>query len=525
MSHRWLMGLFVFVLSVILAGCWPVPNRISVSPDGVIALTMPNETTGLYEAFPRSGHIWLIDALTGRVQTVLTEGENLSWATFSPDGQELLYVDGPPLEPQGVLSAVPPRPWRLMLFQRRTETYTELLRGDRGFLWAPTFSPDGRKIAYYRSDGESLGLFLFDRETREEHQLKLMRDRERIFYVPYEPGPLWAPDGQGVFVLGVERMLPEDSETVRIVEGQIALVSIACGCEQRVLRGFFPLVPAPFSLIASPDGTKLYFNGYDRTFSVSAQERVNLYEVALETGEQATLYDSGGIVVAPALSPDGERLLFTVIVPEEAPKADLYLLDLTSARPARKLTDDGRSGFGFWISQERVGYLRATEPGVPKAEIWIKDLSTGEERNLSVLLGVQRPVVQLIRDNRRYQEELTMTQQALGSVERQLQALGETIAELSRKLDAVQTQSAEMNDQTHQKLSELTQQIGALMADMSAVKTQLSGIEADVKATSARPALSLWQVAFALLIAVIVIVWLIRRALHTLAQQLAFPPQ
>jgi hypothetical protein len=108
MSHRWLMGLFVFVLSVILAGCWPVPNRISVSPDGVIALTMPDETTGLYEAFPHSGHIWLIDALTGRVQTVLTEGENLSWATFSPDGQELLYVDGPPLEPQGVLSAVPP---------------------------------------------------------------------------------------------------------------------------------------------------------------------------------------------------------------------------------------------------------------------------------------------------------------------------------------------------------------------------------------------------------------------------------
>jgi hypothetical protein len=479
MSHRWLMGLFVFVLSVILAGCWPVPNRISVSPDGVIALTMPDETTGLYEAFPRSGHIWLIDALTGRVQTVLTEGENLSWATFSPDGQELLYVDGPPLEPQGVLSAVPSRPWRLMLFQRRTETHTELLRGDRGFLWAPRFSPDGRKIAYYRSDGENLWLSLFDRETREEHQLKLMRDRERIFYVPYEPGPLWAPDGQGIFVLGVERMLPEDSETVRIVEGQIALVSIACGCEQRVLRGFFPLVPAPFSLIASPD----------------------------------------------ALSPDGERLLFTVIVPEEAPKADLYLLDLTSARPARKLTDDGRSGFGFWISQERVGYLRATEPGVPKAEIWIKDLSTGEERNLSVLLGVQRPVVQLIRDNRRYREELTMTQQALGSVERQLQALGETIAELSRKLDAVQTQSAEMNDQTHQKLSELTQQIGALMADMSAVKTQLSGIEADVKATSARPALSLWQVAFALLIAVIVIVWLIRRALHTLAQQLAFPPQ
>ncbi len=525
MSYRWFTCLFVFLLSVMLAGCWPVPNRISVSPDGVIALTMPDETVGLYEAFPRFGHIWLIDALTGRVQTVLTEGENLSWATFSPDGQELLYVDGPPLEPQGILSAAPSQPWRLMLFQRQAETYTELLRGDRGSLWAPTFSPDGRKIAYYRSDGENLGLSIFDRETREERQLKLMRDRERIFSVPYAPGPLWAPDGQGIFVLGVERILPEDSETVRIVEGHIALVSLACGCEQRVLQGFFPLLPVPFSLIASLDGTKLYFNGYDRTFSVSAQERVNLYEVTRETGEQATLYDSGGIVVAPTLSPDGERLLFTVIVPEETPQADLYLLDLTSARPARKLTDDGLSGFGFWISPERVGYLRATEPGVPKGEVWIRELGTGEEHNLTVLLGVQRPVVQLIRDNKRYREELTATQQALEGVERQLQILGETMAELSRKLDAAQTQSVEMNDQTHQKLSDLAQQIGTLMADMSAMKTQLSGIEADVRAVNARPTLSLWQLAIALLIAVIVIVWLIRRALHTLAQQLAFPPQ
>ena len=525
MWHRWLTCLFVFLLSVIGAGCWPTPNKISVSPDGVIALTMPDHTNGLYEAFPRSGNIWLIDALTGRVQTVLTEGENLSWATFSPDGQELLYVDGLPLEPHGVLSAAPSQPWRLMLFQRRTETYTELLRGDRGSLWGPTFSPDGRKIAYYRSDGGNLWLSLFDRETREGRQLTLMRDRNKISYVPYGPGPLWAPDGQWVFVLGVERILQEESETVRIVEGHIALMSIACGCEQRIVQGFFPLLPAPFSLIASPDGSKLYFNGYDRTFSVSAQERVNLYEVTLETGEQATLYDSGGIVVAPTLSPDGERLLFTVIVPEETPQADLYLLDLTSARPARKLTDDGRSGFGFWISPERVGYIRLTEPGVPKGEIWIRDLSTGEDHNLSMLLGAQRSVVQLIRDNKRYREELTATRQTLDSVERQLQALEETIAELSHKLDAAQTQGVEMNDQINQRLSDLTQQIGTLMADMSAVKTQLSGIEADVKAANARPALSLWQLVIVLLIAVVVIVWLIRRALHTLAQQLAFPPQ
>ncbi len=60
---------------------------------------------------------------------------------------------------------------------------------------------------------------------------------------------------------------------------------------------------------------------------------------------------------------------------------------------------------------------------------------------------------------------------------------------------------------------------------MSAVKAQIAGVETEVKALSARPALSLWQMVFVLLIAVIVIIVLIRRALHGLAQQLAFPPQ
>jgi len=515
-----------------------MPNRISVSPDGLLALTVPNKTDGFYEALPQAGQVWLIDSKTGRVQTVLAEGENLSWATFSPDGNELLFVEGPSVDPQQILTGKLSHPWRLLLFDRRSNTQTELLSGDHGFIWAPTFSPDGRKIAFYKfyrsHVGDHLNLHIFDRDSRQEKLLKPVQDKDGIYYAPYGPGPLWTPDSQGVFAFHIEKILPEEAlptpqeitpQTVRVFAGRLTVLSIDCGCESSILRGFFPLLPVPLFLVASPDGQKLYGNGYDQTFSISPTERVNLYEITIETGEQVALYDGGGIALAPALSPDGERLLFTVISPEEPPKADLYLLDLASARPARKLTDDGRSGFGFWLSLDEIGFLRLKGTEALRGEIWMRNLSTHEERNLSVLLGVQGSLAQLSQETKPYEKSVERVERQLTALNDAVAALPGAVTALSQRLDAVQTQSLEIKDYADRRLSELAQQIGALMADMSAVKTQLSGVESEVKTLSVRPALSLWQLAIALLVAVIVIVWLIRRALHTLAQQLVFPPQ
>ncbi len=549
-----LAGLLAVVLVSALAGCWPMPNRISVSRDGLIALTMPEETRGLYEALPSSGHIWLIDPATGRAQTVLTEGENLSWATFSPDGQELLYVEGP-IGTNGrspLLLGRFSHPWRLMLFHRRAHTQSELVSGDRGFLWGPTFSPDGRKIAYYRGDGEDrLGLYVFDRDTQEEKFLKLVQDAQGVYYAPYGPGPLWTPDGQWLFVFRVEEILPEaalpdpegiTAETVRIFSGRLVTVSVDCSCEQSVFRGFFPLIPAPLYFIASPDGQRLYMNGYDKTFSIAAQQKVNLYEVNIETGEQATIYDGGGIALAPALSPDEERLVFTVVNAEEGQslQGDLYLLNLSSLAPPRRLTDDGRSGFAFWLSHEELGFLRLVEGAPhPSGEIWVKNLNTGQERNLSPLLAVQETISQLSlrlahldKERQAYQNELMVSRQALEQVRHQLHTLAEQLASVSgalqgvsHRLDAVQTHSRELSDRTTQRFADLTQQLSALLTDVGTLKAQITELDTGVKAARAQPGLSLWELVIALVVAVVVIVWLIRRALHSLAQQLAFPPQ
>lgn len=514
-----------------------MPNKISVGPDGLLALTMPSRADGFYETFPQAGQIWLVDPTTGRVQTLLTGEENLSWATFSPDGNELLYVESPSIELQQIFSGKLSHPWRLMLFDRRSNSRTELLSGDHGFIWGPTFSPDGRKIAFYKfyhsHIGDYLNLHIFDRDSRQEKLLKTVQDKEGIYYAPYGPGPLWTPDGQGVFAFSIEKIFPEEAlpspeeitpETVRIFAGRLAVLSIDCRCEYSITKGFFPLLPVPLFLIASRDGRRLYVNGYDQTFSVSARERVNLYEISVETGERVVLYDGGGIALAPALSPHGERVLFTVISPDEPVKADLYLLDLTAAAPARKLTDDGRSGFGFWLSREEIGFLRLKEPGALRGEIWAKNLSTHEERNLSALV-VQSALAQLSQETKAYEKSLEQVERQLAALHDTVTALSGAMASLSEKLGAVQTQSLEIANRTDQRLAELARDIGVLMADMDVVKAQLSGVETEVKAVGTRPALSLWQVAIALLITVVVIVWIIRRALHSLAQQIALPPQ
>lgn len=552
MWQRSLIGCFLLLVASVLSGCWPMPNRISVSRDGLIALTMPDEARGLYEALPSSGYIWLIDPATGQAQTVLTEGENLSWATFSPDGQELLYVEGQSIEPQQILTGAVSQPWRLMLFRRREHTQAELVSGDHGFMWGPTFSPNGRKIAYYRGDGESrLGLYIFDRDTQKEKFLKLVQDAHGVYYAPYGPGPVWTPDGQWLFVFRVDEIFPEQAlpnpegitpETVRIFSGRLATVSVDCSCEQFIFRGFFPLLPTPLYFIASPDGQRLYMNGYDRTFSIAAQQKVNLFEVNIETGEQTVLYDGGGIALAPALSPDEERLVFTVVNAEEGQsflQANLYLLNFSSLAPPRRLTDDGRSGFAFWLSGEELGFLRLGEIRYPSGEIWVKNLNTGQERNLSPLLAVQGGIsqlslrlAQLDKERQAYQNELVASRQALEQLRRQLQTLTEQLAPvsgtlqgLSHRLDAVQTHSRELSDQTTQRFTDLTQQLSALLTDVGTLRAQLTELDTDVKAARAQPALSLWELVIALLVAVVVIVWLIRRALHTLAQQLAFPPQ
>lgn len=551
MWQRSLIGCFLLLVASVLSGCWPMPNRISASRDGLIALTMPDEARGLYEALPSSGHIWLIDSATGQAQTVLTEGENLSWATFSPDGQELLYVEGQSIEPQQILAGAVSQPWRLMLFSGRDHTQTELVSADHGFIWGPTFSPDGRKIAYYRGDGENrLGLYIFDRDTQKEKFLKLVQDAHGVYYAPYGPGPVWTPDGQWLFVFRVEEIFPEEAlprleeitpETVLIFSGRLVTMSVDCSCEQLIFRGFFPLLPTPLYFIVSPDGQRLYMNGYDRTFSIAAQQKVNLYEVNIETGEQVTIYDGGGIALAPALSPDEERLVFTVVNSEEGQsfQADLYLLNFSSLAPPRRLTDDGRSGFAFWLSGEELGFLRLVETRHPSGEIWVKNLNTGQERNLSQLLAVQGTISQLSlrlahldKEKQAYQDELVASRQALEQLRRQLQTLTEQLAPqsgtlqgLSQRLDAVQTQSRELSDQTTQRFTDLTQQLSTLLTDVGTLKAHITELDTAVKAARAQPALSLWELVIALLVAVVVIVWLIRRALHTLAQQLAFPPQ
>lgn len=544
MFKRVVLGLSVSLLALILAGCWPMPNRISVSPDGnLIAISMPDETRGFYEAFPTMSRIWLIERATGRVESVLADGGSLSWATWSPDGQELLYEESEGLTLQR-LSAFAER-WRLVIVNRKNGERTELLRGTNGLLWGPTFSPDGKRIAYYRGEAnEKTGLYVFDRASGQEKLLKTVQDAEGLYYAPYGPGPSWSPDGKALLLVRVVRLLPENNlpkleelapETFRILQGRMVLVDVSCGCEVVLAQGYFPLMPTPLFIASSADGTRLYFNAYSEGFSIHAREKVGLYELNTETGERQALYDGPGMALAPALSPDEQKLTFTVIrLADSTLQADLHIKDLSTLDPPRQLTQDGRSGFGFWLSDQELGSLRLVQSEQPTGELWIKNLETGEERNLTPLLAVQQSVAQLslrvaALSEAIQKDEIASSRQALEQLQKQIQTLTEQIAPLASTLEGLaqkfDSQMAQHLEQLQKQIQTPTEQIAQLTQDLKGLQGKADELDKKVEALRERQILILWQLLLVLLASTVFIVWMIRRALRRLAQQLTFPPQ
>lgn len=83
-----------------------------------------------------------------------------------------------------------------------------LLTGEKANNWAPVWSPDGEKLAYYSDRTGELGLWVWDRTTDQHHRIS-----DRIIRTAFSTssGPRWLPDGRGIVV----KLLPADVELSR----------------------------------------------------------------------------------------------------------------------------------------------------------------------------------------------------------------------------------------------------------------------------------------------------------------------
>jgi Tol biopolymer transport system component len=163
--------------------------------------------------------------------------------------------------------------------------------------YAPTWSPDGRRLAFLRTEGDFEGGFkkvtlcVLDIESGQETVLAEVPSSWPI-------RPAWSPEGTKLALLtfddgGTRRYWDDDTATLFLVKSD--------GGQETLVEGFHVYQTPPHPPNWSPDGNLILFHG-------EYEGIAGLFAIGQE-GEVSILY-KGYEVVSPTWSPDGAQIAF-----------------------------------------------------------------------------------------------------------------------------------------------------------------------------------------------------------------------
>jgi Tol biopolymer transport system component len=172
-----------------------------------------------------------------------------------------------------------------------------------GAAYAPTFSPDGKQVAFHWAPegGEDPGIYrkLIGGETHSAVVLT-KRDSGQFLY-----SPAWSPDGKTIAFL--RRVLPVTgfSSYATASETWLCLVAATGGPDRRLVRIAEDVIYYANSshLSWTPDGQWLFA-------PMSDGERKGIHRISVVTGEPHRVTPGINHEFAPTLSPDARSLVF-----------------------------------------------------------------------------------------------------------------------------------------------------------------------------------------------------------------------
>ena len=220
-----------------------------------------------------------------------------------------------------------------------------------------TWAPDGRRIAFKRSDE----VFVRD-VTTDAPPVRLTVKAPRTEENNTQPG--WSPDGRSI-VFRTNRANP----TVNIAD---IWIMDADGTNER------PLIVQPEDQrypTLSPDGRWIAYT--------SRNERdADLWLANADGTGARLLYDSGIADSAPSWSPDGTMLAFERHSPGAVLDGDIYVLDVGSGA-AMQLTDDPHHDEGPAWSPDGSMIAFTSTRSDPLGDIWVMGGDGADQRRLT----------------------------------------------------------------------------------------------------------------------------------------------
>ena len=324
------------------------------SPDGQLVA---------YHSKARGG-IWVIPSSGGGPKQLTDFGTHPAW---SPDGKQIAFQSYPlnDLGAGGRIAMPPSTLWTVPSQGGEPKQLTQV-GNPAGGHGAPSFSPDGKRLAFEADDYNSSAIWSV---LTNGEGAKLISGR-----IPFAYGPVYAPDGKSIiFMVGGRgaQQTPINPDTGDAVG------------EPSTIGGDVTLPSSLRRVSISADGKRMAYNTLTRRESLaSVPTRPSSGEAV---GVPATLVQkSNSRLHQQSYSPDGRRIAF-ISCRMAGSGCDIWLADADGGNQTQLTTDENSEMMASWFpSMEEVAY---SSNRTGHWTYWAINLDTKRERMLLDLEG------------------------------------------------------------------------------------------------------------------------------------------
>jgi dipeptidyl aminopeptidase/acylaminoacyl peptidase len=339
-------------------------NAPAWSPDGKSLAFLSTRGTGE----TARAQIWVLPMDGGEAYQLTSSKEAITGFAWSKDGRRIAFLavdsiskvdeakrarrDDPQVFESGFRLS---HAWVIDVASKKA---TEVIHGDFTVKGAPTWSPDGTKLAFQASPTTML------RETRTnaylvniaDHTIEKISQRSDV-----QSTPAWSPDGRTLAYTILPQMHTARADSisdVMIGNSHLMLYDVAAKTTKDVYDAKADVsAGAP---IWSADGKTLLFTTGERAYNA-------VYSHDVATGRLTRVADKM-LLRGLSLSRDGRTVAFAM--DDASAPADLYISDLTFASP-KKLTDLNPQIRDLALGETEIVTWKSTD-GTPVEGILVK---------------------------------------------------------------------------------------------------------------------------------------------------------